>query len=103
MKLLIILSIEEYANDVRMILAKQRVPVYSETEIHGFRTEAYQPDLSNWFASDAHGVYSKLFFTFHQSGSVKGVMEEVQKYNDQKGDDQQNPVHAYLVDVEQSV
>src|SRR6056297_697932 len=103
MKLLIILSIEEYANDVRMILAKQKVPVYSETEIHGFRTEAYQPDISNWFAQDAHGVYSKLFFTFHQSDSVKGVLEEVKKYNKNKGDDQQNPVHAYLVNVQESV
>lgn len=103
MKLLIILSIEEYANDVRMILAKQKVPVYSETEIHGFRTEEYQPDISNWFAQDAHGVYSKLFFTFHEADSVKGVMEEVKKYNSDKGDDQQNPVHAYLVNVQESV
>lgn len=103
MKLLIILSIEEYANDVRMILAQQKVPVYSETEIHGFRTEEYQPDISNWFAQDAHGVYSKLFFTFHQTDSVKRVLEEVRKYNTKKGDDQQNPVHAFLIDVQEFV
>ena len=103
MKLLIILSVEEYANDVRMILAKQKVPVYSETEIHGFRTEAYQPDISNWFAREDHGVYSKLFFTFHHEGSVSKVMEAVRKYNEMKGEEQQNPVHAYLVDVEQAV
>lgn len=103
MKLLIILSIEEYANDVRKILAKQKVPVYSETEIHGFRTEAYQPDISNWFAQDDGGVYSKLFFTFHQEGSVDKVMEAVRNYNEMKGEEQQNPVHAFLVDVEQAV
>jgi len=103
MKLLIILSIEEYANDVRKILARQKVPIYSETEIHGFRTEAYQPDISNWFAHDNHGIYSKLFFSIQDSNCVKHVLDEVRAYNEEAGDKQKNPVHAYQLEVEESV
>lgn len=103
MKLLIILSIEEYTDDVRMILAKQKVPIYSETEVHGFRTEAYQPDITNWFAKDDHGVYSTLFFSIQNEAHVNRVMEEVKQYNEKQGDAQPNPLHAFQVDVEKAV
>lgn len=103
MKLLIILSIEEYTDDVRMILANQKVPIYSETEVHGFRTEAYQPDISNWFAKDDHGIYSTLFFSIQNEDCVKRVLEEVKSYNEKKGNGQQNPLHAFQLEVEAAV
>jgi len=103
MKLLIILSVDEYTNDVREILARQKVAIYSETEIHGFRTEAYQPDISNWFAHEDHGVYSTLFFSFMTEDSVERVLEEVKKYNEEKGEDQSNPLHAYQIEVQEAV
>lgn len=103
MKLLIILSIEEYTDDVRMILAKQKVPIYSETEVHGFRTGAFQPDISNWFAKDDHGVYSTLFFSIQDESCVKRVMQEVKSYNEKLGDGQPNPLHAFQLEVEAAV
>ncbi|SMO55115.1 hypothetical protein [Fodinibius sediminis] len=103
MKLLIILSIEEYTDDVRKILARQKVPIYSETNIHGFRTEAYQPDISNWFAGDDHGVYSTLFFAIQGEECVKRVIAEVKAYNEDTGASEQNPLHAYQLNVEESV
>lgn len=103
MKLLIILSIEEYTDDVRRIMARQKVPMYSETQVHGFRTEAYQPDISNWFAKDEHGVYSTLFFSIQDDDCVKRIMDEVRTYNEGKGETQQNPLHAYQIEVEQAI
>lgn len=103
MKLLIILSIEEYTNDVRKILARQKVPIYSETKVHGFRTGEYQPDITNWFASDAHGVYSTLFFSIQGEECVKRVIEEVKDYNKETGAEKQNPLHAYSLSVEEFV
>lgn len=102
MKLLIILSIEEYTDDVRRILAKQKVPIYSETQIHGFRTEAYQPDISNWFAKEHYGIYSTLFFSIQDEPCIKRVMEEVEAYNSSK-EEQPNPLHAYQLNVEAAV
>jgi len=40
MKLCIILSIEDYADEVRKILSSQKVPAYSETSIYGFGQKA---------------------------------------------------------------
>lgn len=103
MKLLIILSIEESTDAVRKIMAKQKVAIYSETEIHGFRTEEYQPDISNWFASNGHGVYSKLFFSFQDEGTVKKVVADIEEFNASHTDRQQNPLHAYLLDAVKAV
>lgn len=103
MKLLIILSIEEYTDDVRKILSRQKVPIYSETNVHGFKTDKYQPDISNWFAGDDHGVYSALFFSIQDEDCVNRVFEEVKAYNKETGAEKQNPLHAYSLNVEDSV
>jgi len=102
MKLLIILSIEEHTDEVRKILARQKVPIYSETSVHGFRTEAYQPDISNWFANNEHGIYSTLFFSIQNENCVERVLDEVRSYNNLQQDDQPNPLHAYSLNVDQS-
>lgn len=102
MKLLIILSIEEYTDDVRKILARQKVPIYSETDVHGFKTGEFQPDVSNWFAGDDHGVYSTLFFSIQDEECVTRVLDEVKKYNKETGAEKQNPLHAYSLSVEES-
>lgn len=103
MKLLIILSLEEHADDVRKILARQKVPIYSETEIHGFKTGAYQPDISNWFARNDHGVYSTLFFSVQDEASVKRVLDDVRDYNSNEESVRQNPLHAFQLNVEEAV
>lgn len=103
MKLLIILSLEEHADDVRKILARQKVPIYSETEIHGFKTGAYQPDISNWFARNDHGVYSTLFFAIQDEESVKRVLDDVRDYNTNEESVHQNPLHAFKLNVEEAV
>jgi len=102
MKLLIILSIEEYTNDVRKILSRQKVPIYSETEVHGFRTDKHQPEISNWFTGEDHGVYSSLFFSIQDEECVKRVIKEVKAYNKETGAEKQNPLHAYSLSVEES-
>jgi len=94
MKLLIILSIEEYTDEVRMIMARQKVPIYSEPQVHDFRTDAYQPDIANRFVKDKHGIYSTLFFSIQGEDCVKRIMDEVRAYNEGEGDNQQNPLHA---------
>lgn len=103
MKLLIILSIEEFANDVRKILSRQKVPIYSETSVHGFRMDKHQPDLTNWFANSELGAYSTLFFSIQDEACVERVFEEVKKYNRQSDAGTQNPLHAYSLQVDGSV
>ena len=105
MKLLIILSIEEYADEVRRILVGQRIPIYSETEIRGCRCDTKDEaiDLANWFANTDTTVYSHLFFAFQDGASVKKILSEVDHYNLMHGEQQPNPLHAYQLNVEESV
>ncbi len=105
MKLLIILSIEEYADEVRRILVNQRIPIYSETEIKGCRcdTKNKAADLTNWFANTDTTVYSHLFFAFQDETLVEQLLSEVDHYNRMQGEDQPNPLHAYQLNVEKSV
>ena len=100
MKLLIILSIAEYADQVRAMMTQNNVPVYSETEMYGFRTEKHKPDARTWFSQQEQGIYSILFFSFQDEATVKRILEEVNTYNKSFDGDQDNPLHAYQVAVE---
>ena len=87
-----------------MVLATQSinkdVPVYSETEMYGFRTEKHKPDIRTWFSQGDQGIYSTLFFSFQNEATVKSILEEVAKYNEEYEGDRDNPLHAYQVAVE---
>ncbi len=100
MKLLIILSIAEYADEVRKMMSENNVPIFSETEMHGFRTEKYHPDVRSWFSQGDYGVYSTLFFSFQSKEKVSHMLDEIRAYNERYKGDRDNPLHAYQVDVE---
>ncbi|MFN1835462.1 hypothetical protein AB2B38_009390 [Balneola sp. MJW-20] len=103
MKLLIILSIEEHTDIVRKILADEGVPMYSETDIYGFKTDRHQPDLSNWFAHENDGTFSKLFFSIQTEEAVDNVLQSVKNYNAQHEDSKNYPLHAYQLNIEKHV
>jgi len=105
MKLLIILSIEEFANDVRRILAEQNMPAYSEMEVEGRKMENVDPStvISNWFAETASTIFSHLFFAFHEEEAIGKVMEAVDAYNKENVSHETNPIHAYQLDVDKSL
>lgn len=100
MKLLIILSITEYADEVRRMMSENNVPVFSETDMHGFRTEKHHPDVRSWFSQADHGIYSTLFFSFQSEATVGVMLEQIRSYNEKFKGDRDNPLHAYQIDVE---
>ena len=101
MKLLIILSVAESSDEVRSMMTRNHVPVYSETEMYGFRTEKHQPDIRTWFSQPEKGIYSTLFFSFQNDATVKKILDEVRVYNEGVQEDQDNPLHAYSVAVDE--
>ncbi len=103
MKLLLILSIEEYKDSVRKILAREGVPVYSETDIHGFKVGNSSTDLSNWFAQAPQGTFSKLFFSIQSEDSVKRVMKAIEDFNREDESNENYPIHAYQLGIENYV
>ncbi|AXJ01371.1 hypothetical protein CYPRO_2122 [Cyclonatronum proteinivorum] len=103
MKLLIILSVAEFADEVRQMMARNKVAVYSETPMHGFRTEKHQPDVRTWFSQGDHGIYSTLFFSFQTEETVATVLNEIKSYNKSWEGRRDNPLHAYQIAVEEFV
>lgn len=103
MKLLMILSVADYADEVRKMMTRNNVPVYSETEMHGFHTEQHKPDIRSWFSQGNHGVYSILFFSFQDEETVSNILKEVQAQNEACAGERHNPFHAYVLGVEQFV
>ncbi len=102
MKLLLIMSIEEHASEVRKILRDNGVTVYSETDIHGFSTEQHKPDISNWFATETFKRFSKLFFSIQNKEAVATVLNAVKEYNQLNAESKNYPLHAYQLNVEAS-
>lgn len=100
MKLLIILSVAEFADEVRSMMSRNNVPVYSETEMYGFRTEKHKPDIRTWFSQGDQGIYSTLFFSFQDEATVKDILVEIRNYNKDVREGRDNPLHAYQVPVE---
>lgn len=103
MKLLIILSVAEFADEVRQMMSRNKVSVFSETPMHGFRTEKHQPDVRSWFSQGDHGIYSTLFFSFQTEETVKVVLDEIRAYNESWAGRRDNPLHAYQIAVEEFV
>lgn len=100
MKLLIILSVAEFEDKVRAMMTKNNVPIYSETEMYGFRTGEHQPDIRSWFSQPDKGIYSTLFFSFQNEETVKKILEDVNKFNKETKENKDNPLHAYQLAVE---
>lgn len=103
MKLLIILSIAEFSEQVRELMAQNDVPVYSETAMQGHKAGAQSEQVRRWFAQPDIGIYSTLFFSFQQEETVARILEEVRRYNDahtRKNQGETSPIHAYQIDVE---
>ncbi|MGD8427338.1 MAG: hypothetical protein PVH63_06880 [Balneolaceae bacterium] len=101
MKLIMMMCIEEYAKDLRKILLQHQVPIFSETNIDGFKLEEGEIS-SNWFSSGGkRGIYSHLFFSFLAESKTGELMEAVKEYNEQNGDG--HPLRAFLLDVEDHV
>lgn len=101
MKLIMLMCIEEFARDLRKILLEHQVPIFSETNIDGFRLEEGEI-ASNWFSSGGRrGIYSHLFFSFLPAAKAKELMNAVTTYNNQN--EAGHPLRAFLLDVEDQV
>lgn len=100
MKLLIILSVAEFQNEVRAMMTRNKVSIYSETEMYGFKAEDHQPDIRSWFSQPDKGIYSTLFFSFQTEATVKQILEDVRTFNETQEENAENPLHAYQIDVE---
>ncbi len=98
MKLLVVMSIEAHANEIRKLFVEHQVPVYSEAPIQGFRLQAQEPQPDNWFAHGHVQVYSSLIFAFVPADKAHELLDAVRDLSRSLGD--QNPLRAFQLSVD---
>jgi len=99
MKLVVIICVEEYAEDARKILKNVRVPAFSESDIQGTHL-IEENEKDNWFAVKHSMDSSRLFFTMCDKKKAEEILEEVKKCADKFNE---KHVHAFQLAIEKTI
>ncbi len=99
MKLLVVLSIKEYEQQVEKLLDKAGLNRFSVTNITGYKKDKKKKDFS-WFGNcmGCAKTNSILIFSFSPEEVVNQAIVEINNYNEQEKDP--FPLHAFVMDVE---
>ncbi len=103
MKLLVVMSIDQHSAEIRSLLREHGVIVFSETDIRGytFPPPGEPDDRASWFAASDPAVYSQLFFSVVRAEKARRAMDAIAAYSNERR--LINPIHAFLVNVEQFI
>lgn len=98
MKLFIVTTLKDYQDAVIKIFKEAKIPVFSITDVVGFK-DGHQPNiLEDWFASGDEKFDSLMIFSFTTEENALQAMSMVNDYN------QENqtgfPIRAFIVPVE---
>lgn len=104
MKLVALMSIEEYSKDLKKLLVSHRIPVFSEMDILGFKTNGEDSVEENWFsAGGEYHIYSALFFAFVGEEKAEELLEAVAEHNQAHEGTDNHPFRAFQLNVEKSL
>ncbi len=81
MKLLIVTAITEFEKDIKSMLKKANVKVFSYRNVTGFRDVSEEFIESNWFASEMNETESLLFYAFVKKENVDLIFQLVADFN----------------------
>lgn len=81
MKLLVIIGAADFENDIKKMLEKAGVPIFSRVEISGHRNNPEEDLSQNWFAVSNGYQESVLFFSFTHQETAKAAMVLVEEFN----------------------
>lgn len=102
MKLLVIMSIQEFVKDIRKALQQADIVAYSEIDIIGHKRQSGTEGIS-WFGSESDGAYSTMFFSFQTEECLAKVKESIKKLNESLLHEEKRSVHAYILNVESNL
>ena len=101
MKLLIITAVSAFEKEIKSMLRKSDVKVFSYQEVKGFSDNEEEPDGSNWFAGEINERESRLFYAFVKKENVDQMFSLVEEFND--GQETLSKVHLAVMDIERSI
>ncbi len=100
MKLIGLMSLENFKEEIRNVLKRHEVHIYSEVEIVGHTADTLRQH--GWWPSEkSDAIYSILYFAIVSADKADGVMRDIKAFNEvNKGE---HPPRAFVVNVEKMV
>ncbi len=98
MKLLIITAVSTFEKDIKSMLKKSDVKVFSYHEVKGYRDSSEEAVGSNWFASEMNESESLLFYAFVKKENVDQLFSLVEEFN--SGQKTLSTIHLAVMDIE---
>lgn len=81
MKLLVIIAIKEFEKNVKQILKKSGVDIFSYRNVTGYKDITEESIEDNWFASEMNENESVMFYAFVKEENVNIVFDLVDDFN----------------------
>ncbi|REE79982.1 hypothetical protein BX611_2883 [Lutibacter oceani] len=100
MKLLIITAVKVFEKEVKMILKKSDIKIFSYTDIKGFRDSTEESVESNWFASEMNESQSIMFYSFADKEKTDVLFNYVNEFNTTQKT--LSKIHVVILNVEKS-
>ncbi|MBI9072626.1 MAG: hypothetical protein JEY94_13570 [Melioribacteraceae bacterium] len=99
MKLVAIMCVEQYIERAKHLLYDLKIEAFSETDLQGYKKDN-DDESTNWFGSKKHFTSSKMVFTLCDDKKADEIMQAVEICKHEIKD---NPVHAFVLNVEQVI
>lgn len=100
MKLVIITAVKEFENNIKLLLTKADVKIFSFREVTGYRDSTKDAIETNWFSSEMNQTESILFYAFVKKDNVDILFDLIKTFNDQQKTLSQ--IHVAIINIEKS-
>lgn len=100
MKLIIVTAITAFENDIKTILKKAGVKMYSYSETTGYCDVSDTAKTDNWFASEVNETESILFYAFVREENSDAIFNLISEFNTVQ--ESQSHIHLAVLNIEKS-
>lgn len=102
MKLVAVMSLEAYRDDLHRIYRDHAIRVFSEIDIEGYHhSQPPPPTAIGWFGRSDSPAYSTLTWAFLREDQAADLLDAIEHYNDTHQLD--HPVRAFQMPVDKAV
>ena len=99
MKLILIMSVAEYTDELRKLLFLHQVPIFSELDMKGVKMDSRPGDRENWFGHAKLPAFSNLILAAVDDGKARELMNALDDYS--KKSHPTAPIHALQLSVDE--
>ncbi len=101
MKLLVITAIQEFSKDIKHMLKKSDIHIYSYNDISGFRDLSEESVGSNWFAGEMDESQSIIFIAFVKKENIDIFFSKAEEFNAKQ--ETLSKIHVAVLNIEKSI